>query len=149
MDEPSPKRRIGRPYTKGQVANPAGRPRGIPDRRTKYRELIESRMPELIERCVSLALQGDMQALRLCIERVLPLPRAEELHIDLGRPLAGTLSDQGREIVLAMSSGAISPTTASSLMGVIATLARVVEVDELVGRIEALEKSPPDGRSNR
>ena len=58
----------GKPFIKGQVANPGGRPPGLPDRRTRYREIIEQRMPELLERCVSMALQGDIQALRLCLE---------------------------------------------------------------------------------
>lgn len=139
MDQTQHKREVGRPFKKGIAANPKGRPRGIPDRRTKYRELIESRMPELIDKCVTLALRGDMQALRLCIERVLPLPKAGEDSIDLGTPLTGSPAEQGRLVLAAVSEGRIPPATAATLMNAIAAQARVVEIDELSKRIEALE----------
>ena len=111
----------------------------MPDRRTRYRELIEARMPELVDRCVSLALKGDLQALRLCIERVLPLPRAGEDVIDIGESLAGSPTDQGRQVLKAVSNGRLSPAIAATLMGAIAAQARIMEVDELARRIEALE----------
>lgn len=96
-------------------------------------------MPELVDRCVSMALKGDMQALRLCIERVLPLPRSGEEVVDLGEALTGSPSDQGRQVLKAISDGRLSPATAATLMGAIAAQARILEVDELARRIEALE----------
>lgn len=139
MDTLQPKREVGRPFKKGTAANPKGRPRGIPDRRTKYRELIESHMPDLIDKCVALALRGDMQALRLCIERVLPVPKAGEDYVDLAEPLVGTPAEQGRVVLKAVSDGQLPPAAAASLMSAIAAQARIVEVDELAKRIEALE----------
>jgi hypothetical protein len=139
MDKAQKTVEVGRPFKKGVVANPKGRPRGIPDRRTKYRELIESHMPELIGKCVALALRGEMQALRLCIERVLPLPKAGEDYVDLGAPLVGTPAEQGRLVLKAVSEGQLPPAAAASLMSAISAQARIVEVDELAKRIEALE----------
>lgn len=131
---------IGRPFKKGEAANPAGRPPGLPDRRTAYRQLIESRMPELIEKCVKLALRGDMQALRLCIERVLPLPKADDGVVDLGGPLTGTPSEQAALILRSVGEGKLGPATAATLMNAIAAQARVMEFDELRRRLEALEQ---------
>lgn len=131
---------VGRPFKKGEVANPAGRPRGVPDRRTAYRQLIESRMPELVEKCVMLALRGDMQALRLCIERVLPLPKADDGVVDLGEPLTGSPSEQAALILRSVGEGRLGPATAATLMNAVAAQARVMEFDELRRRLEALEQ---------
>lgn len=131
----------GKPFTKGQVANPRGRPVGLPDRRTKYRELIEARMPELVQKCVDLALQGDMQAMRLCLERVLPpvRPGDELVELQLDRSLG--LAGQARAVIDAVFGGNLSPTSASTMMTAIAAQVRIVEVDELERRLLALESS--------
>jgi hypothetical protein len=132
-------KKIGRPFQKGQVANPAGRPRGIPDRRTQYREMIESRMPELLETCVKLALQGDLQALRLCLERVLPAARVGDELVSL--PVHGTLSQQAQQLMQATFNGEVAPSAAATFMSTLAAQARIVEVDELARRVEALERN--------
>ena len=138
---------IGRPFAKGHVANPGGRPRGVPDRRTKYRELIEARMPSLVEKCVAMALQGDVQALRLCLERVLPALKTGDETVLLPTDHAARPSEQARVVVEAVLAGQISPSSASALMVVIAGQARVIEVDELTRRIEELERSNERARS--
>ncbi len=45
-------------FKKGQSGNPAGRPKGIKDRRVKYRELLEQHTPALVSKTVELALGG-------------------------------------------------------------------------------------------
>lgn len=132
-------RTIGRPFVKGQVANPRGRPPGMPDRRTRYRELIEGHMPELIQRCVDMALQGDVQALRLCLERVLPAVRPGDEMVSLPFDPADGMGAQARSVVRAAFDGQISPSAASTLITAIAGQARVIETDELARRVEALE----------
>ena len=59
-------------------------------------------------------------------------------------PLAGSLSDQGKTVLAAVSNGSITPSQAATLMQAIASHARIVEVSELEQRIKALE----DGASN-
>ena len=129
----------GRPFAKGQVANPGGRPPGLPDRRTRYREIIEQRMPELLERCVSMALQGDIQALRLCLERVLPAVRPGDERVELSISAAEGLSVQARKVADAAYTGKVAVSTAEALLSVITAQARVLELDELVNRIQTLE----------
>jgi hypothetical protein len=131
---------IGRPFVKGQVANPKGRPRGIPDRRTKYRELIEPHLPALVDKCVTMALGGDVQALRLCLERVFPAMKPGDEHVELAPEGSSYPSEQARVVVDALLSGRITPASASALMMVIVGQVRVIEVDELMRRIDALER---------
>lgn len=138
----------GRPFVKGQVANPKGRPSGLPDRRTKYRELIEARMPELVQKCVDLALQGDMQAMRLCLERVLPPVRPGDDLISVSAPDGCGIGEQAQSLVVAVLDGKVSPSAAQSLMNVLIGQARVMEVEAFETRLTALEKLLDQETSN-
>ena len=137
----------GRPFIKGQVANPGGRPAGLPDRRTQYRQLIEARMPELIERCVNMAVQGDMQAMRLCLERVLPAVRAGDEAVNLPFIAGVGLGAKAQGVLQAAFDDQIAPSVASTLINAIAGSARAIELDELTKRLEALEASFPENKS--
>lgn len=59
-------------FQPGQSGNPIGRPKGIVDRRSEYRSMLEPYAKELIEKLVEMAKGGEPTALRLCIERLLP-----------------------------------------------------------------------------
>lgn len=126
-------------FKKGQSGNPAGRPKGIADRRGQYREILEGHMPELVNKVIELAKAGDTQALKMCIERGLPAKKVTDDPVDLGRPLEGSAAEQGRVILMAVSEGRITPDQASTLMSAIQAQARVIESDELERRLAALE----------
>lgn len=65
-------------FQPGKSGNPAGRPKGIIDKRTKLRELLEVHAEEIISKLAELAKSGEPNALRLCIERLLPKTRLED-----------------------------------------------------------------------
>jgi len=52
----------------------------------------------------------------------------------------GTLTDQGRAVMAAVSAGELAPSQGAALVGALGALARVAEVDELAARVTALEK---------
>lgn len=130
----------GRPFKKGEVANPAGRPPGIPDRRTKYRTLLEAHTPDLVERCVALAMAGDVQAMRLCLERVLPPVKAVDEPVAMTFANPDNPAECGREVVAAVSAGVLSPAAGATLMGTLETLSKLIEAEELQERIAAMER---------
>ena len=71
-------------FQPNQSGNPNGRPKGIIDKRTKLRGLLESHADEIIEKLIELAKAGDSNALRLCIERLLPRAKPDEgIYFDL------------------------------------------------------------------
>ena len=47
-------------FTTGVSGNPAGRPRGIKDKRHRFNEAIESMIPEVLESVFQKAIAGDM-----------------------------------------------------------------------------------------
>lgn len=118
----------------GESGNPNG-PRPGPTRVTKLRKLLEPHAADLVAKAVELALGGDTTALRVCIERLLPVMREEPVKL----ALQGSLSEQGRTILATLGSGTLTPTQAAKLLQALAGQARIVEVDELEQRVAALE----------
>jgi hypothetical protein len=121
----------------GQSGNPKGRPPGTGDV-ALIRTAIAQRMPELIDILVSRALSGDVAAARLLLERTVAPLKASEAPQAIRLPNA-SLSDQGRAVVACVAAGELPVGQGAALLSAIGSLARVVEVDELVRRIEALE----------
>ena len=59
-------------FQPGQSGNASGRPKGIVDKRTELRSLLEPHANEIIAKLIESAKAGDPTALKLCIERLIP-----------------------------------------------------------------------------
>ena len=127
-------------FKKGQSGNPAGKPKGAVSKMTKLRQSIEADLPDIIAAVTEQAKAGDMAACKLLMDRVMPALRPTDQPVTL--PLAGAdLGADGRAVVSAVGDGSVTPETGAKLLQGLSSLARITEVDELVRRIEALEKS--------
>jgi len=95
----------------------------------------------IVKKLEAAALGGDVQAARTLLERALPVYRvtAEPVMVD-GIRCADSLTDKARAVLEAVAEGKIPPDVGAQLVTAIGTVARVAEVDELLRRIEALEK---------
>jgi len=129
-------------FEKGRSGNPRGRPPGIATQ-AKLRKAIEKDLPGILSAMVNAAKGGDTAAAKLLLDRALPTlkPMMQTTTFETGE----TLSDSGRAIIQAVSRGNMNADHGAALIGALAGLARVVEVDELADRIEALEKSMEAG----
>lgn len=127
-------------FEQGQSGNPAGRPRGIRDRRTELRGMLLESAPELIAKVVAMARAGDTTALRICMDRLLPPAKAKDDPVPLDG-ITDSLTANSRRIVRAMSEGHITPEEASTMLGALASQARIVEADEIEKRLAALEQA--------
>lgn len=125
-------------FKRGQSGNPNGRPRGIPDRRTELRKLLEPHAGDLVKKLVELAMAGDTTALRICIDRLIPPLRASDVPVKVPG-LEGSLTNQGKTVMTAIGTGELAPDTGSALLQALGTLARIVEADELEKRVRKLE----------
>jgi len=108
-------------FRPGQSGNPAGRPKGARNRATLAAEaLLEGEAEALTRKAIEMALGGDTNALRLCMERLLPPRRDRPISIDLPA-LEGPQGVQGAvgAILMALAGGEISPSDATAVMGVI------------------------------
>jgi len=81
---PDDKRRLnkGNPILKkGVVLNPKGRPKGSVNKYTALsRELMSTKGPEIVEKVIEMALEGDRTCLKMCMDRILPTTKAVELR---------------------------------------------------------------------
>jgi hypothetical protein len=135
------KKQAGR-FARGQSGNPDGRPKGSRNVTTVALEtLLDGQATALTQKAIELALTGDMAALRLCLDRILP-PRKDRplsFHfpaITNAAEAAATMS----AILAAVASGEITPTEASEIGKLVDSYVRAVEATELAARIERLEK---------
>ena len=130
------KKRPGR-WKAGESGNPAGRKPGTGEV-AKIRAAIAKRVPDLLDAMMAKALDGDVGAARLLLERAIAPLKAIEPAQALTLP-DGTLTDQGRAVLRSVADGVLAPSQGAALLGAIGTLARVTELDELESRIAALE----------
>ena len=126
-------------FEPGQSGNPEGRKPGVPDRRTEWRRQLEKDAPAILAKCVSMALEGDATALKLCVERLAPAIRARVEPICFDLPQDEGLVEQGGAVLAAVAQGILSPDIGEKLLSSLAGLGRLKELDEFERRIVALE----------
>ena len=127
--------KTGTSWGKGQSGNPRGRPKGT-GRSHKLSRLLASESEALIQKALDLALGGDMQALRLCVERIFPVPKDRPIEL---RNFGDDPTTQANRIVKAMLEGALTASEAQAALSVIESQLRIVEAAELEARVRALE----------
>lgn len=122
----------------GQSGNPSGRPKGIKDKRSAFKAMVEPNCEKLIQKAVDMALDGNEAMLRLLLDRVLPAKlREDPIPIDIK---SESLIGQVRVILSELAVGNITPLCAKSLMDTVAIEAKIIESDELEKRIQVLEE---------
>lgn len=129
---------IGR-FAAGCSGNPAGRRPGS-GKIGALRQQIEGAVPGIVQAMVSRALEGDPGAARLLMERAIPALRPVEQPVSVDLPET-SLADQGRAVLAAVGAGELAPAQAATLLAGLSTMAKLIETDELVARVAALEAS--------
>jgi hypothetical protein len=124
-------------FEKGKSGNAKGRPKSMTA--TLLRQAINNDMPDILNKLIELAKGGDVQAIKLVLERVCPALKPQAVPINL--PFVESLAGQGNEIIRATMQGKIPPDIGSQLITALANQAKVIEIDELTKRIEVLEQS--------
>ena len=61
--------------------NPEGRPKGSVNKFTALsRELMSNKGPEIVQKVIDLALEGDRTCLKMCMDRIIPTTKAVEFR---------------------------------------------------------------------
>jgi hypothetical protein len=104
-------------YKKGTSDNPAGRPKGIVDRRSALRTLLQEAAPNIVASLVARAKEGDVQAAKLILERTIPplRPESEPVVIPELEAAAG-LRDKVAAIIGALARGELASDVAVELL---------------------------------
>ncbi|MGY3531451.1 DUF5681 domain-containing protein [Bradyrhizobium sp. USDA 4452] len=140
--ENTTKQQRGRPFKPGQSGNPAGRPKGARNATTVAIEaLFDGEAEELTRKAIELAKGGDMAALRLCMERIVPPRRDRPVTFDM--PAIKEPAEAAAamaSILVGVSAGQITPGEAGEVAKLVETFVKAVEIADLAARIERLER---------
>jgi hypothetical protein len=102
--------------------------------------MLEPYAEELIQRVVDMAKDGDMTALKLCLDRLCaPLRPTDNLITIDDLDTCTELSGKGEMVLTSVAKGIITPVEASNFISAISSQARIIEVDELERRVAELE----------
>ena len=126
-------------FKKGQSGNPAGRPKGITDKRAQLRSLLDPHADALINKAVEMALNGDSAAMRLCVERLVPAYRNASPSVKLP-DMKGTPTEKAEAVLQAMADAQLSVDDANAVLAAISQSTKIQEFDELEQRITRLEQ---------
>src|SRR5229473_395338 len=131
----------GRPFQPGNKYG-RGRPPGSRNRVSRVcQDTLDSYAEALTKKCLSMAIQGNATALRLCIERLTPARRHRTLQFKL--PVLKTIADldaASASVVSGVARGQLTPGEGQDLSQLLEGRRRVMETQELDQRIRALEK---------
>lgn len=129
-------------WKKGQSGNPKGCPTGSRHKATQAAQvLLDGEAEGLTRKCVELALEGDLTALRLCLERIVP-PR-KDAPVKVALPPLESAADipvVTGAVLEAVAAGELSPSEGAALGGLVELHRKAVETNDLAQRISDLEK---------
>lgn len=134
------KRKAG--FQKGKSGNPAGRPKGSKNKvNAKMRAALEAHSAELLKVVIEKALDGDMPAMKLCLDRISPPTKAEAINLELPPTDTRQGIKEAMDIVIrAMGNGELSIVGGEALL-------RVLRMRETYLEPEIVEEEPtiPEG----
>lgn len=119
--------------------NPAGRPKGIIDKRQRLQNVFAQDAEAISKVVIAAALGGDMQAANIALARIAPplRPQAERVQFELRDDIP--LSDQARQILQAVADGKVDAETAKTLIGCLQAVSGIRAVEDLESRLAILE----------
>lgn len=129
-------------FQKGQSGNPSGKARGTKNRVTLAAEqLLQGDLNNICRRLIEEALTGNVQAIKLILDRV--LPSKKDRVIDIQLPKLNTTDDALRAmsiIIEAVGSGNITPNEGEALSRVIDAFVKAIQTHEIQKRVDLLEQ---------
>ena len=104
--------------------------------------LLEGESLKLTRKAIEEAMDGNMVALKLCLERL--VPPAKERPVDITFPKVSDASDLAKltaTLLSAVGNGDLDPGQAASLAKVIETHRNTLELAEIESRLQKIEEN--------
>ena len=130
-------------FKPGKSGNPAGRPRGARNKATLAAlELLEGEAEALTRKAIDAALGGDMTALKMCLERLVPVAKERPVAVTFPTVTSADELPQFTGALLeAVGNGAIDPAQAAAVAKIIDIHRNSLELAEIEKRLQRLEES--------
>jgi hypothetical protein len=137
-------------FEKGQSGNPAGRPPGSRNKATILgEEIFQGEAEAIIRKAIDKAMEGDMTAIRLCLERVFPRLRDRATVFDL--PPINSVQEALAAltaIVAGVRDGELTAAEGSELSKLVDHYLRVLEAKVFEQQLHILASDPPKDRGS-
>lgn len=136
-------RKQGGRFAPGTSGNPAGKPVGTRHRVTRDIEaLLEGQHEALTKKAIEKGLEGDITALRLCLDRLAPPRKDAPISVDLP-PVksAADAVEASAALLAAVASGDVTPDEAGRVMALLTAHKSILEAGDHEARIAALESA--------
>lgn len=130
-------------FAKGTSGNPAGRPSGSRNQATLLMEtLLDGEAEQLLRKVIELASAGDIHALQICLDRLLPPRKDRPIHLSL-LPIEDVqqVSSAMSTVVEAIGEGRITPSEGEILANILGVQNNVLTTGDLERRVEQLEQA--------
>lgn len=130
----------GRPFEPGNNFG-TGRPKGSRNKtRVSVEQILLQHAEGLMKKCIVLALQGERNALKLCMERLMPVRREGFVSLPALRTQTSLdVAESCDHLLRAISRGRLTPAEGKQLAEILEGRRRVIETTEILGRVEELE----------
>lgn len=129
-------------FKKGQSGNPKGKPKGARHRASLMAEMLfESEIEEVCQCVIGQAKEGNMQAARIILDRLLPPKKDRPINLKL--PMISNATDAleaSKLICHAVCNGEITPLEGESLSKIVEIQAKNIDLFNFGNRLEAIEK---------
>jgi hypothetical protein len=119
-----------------------GRPKGSRNKpKAPVQALLDEYAIPLTGKCISLAMQGDRSALRMCMERVSPPRLGASIRMSLPAiKTTGDIDNAAEKVTQAVRRGNITPAEGGIMMNLLESRSRVIERAQTESRLEQLEE---------
>jgi Family of unknown function (DUF5681) len=132
----------GKPFEEGRSGNPAGRPKGSRNRATAALEkILDGDAEAILNKAVEMAKDGDPVAMRLCLDRLIPVRRDRPITFSLPpieRP--ADLTRATHALMQGVANGEITPSEAAELSKLVDAHVNAIKTADLAERLARIEE---------
>jgi hypothetical protein len=138
-------------FEPGRSGNPGGRPRGSRNRSTQALEaILDGEAEALTRRAIEMALEGDGPAMRMCLDRLMPVRKDRPITFTLPEiETAADLTKATRSLMQGVADGEITPSEAAELSKLVDAHVKAIEAVDFATRLAALEQASGDKGGRR
>ena len=129
-------------FQPGQSGNPAGRPKGSRNKTTVALEkILDGDAEAILSKAVTMAKDGDPVAMRLCLDRIIPVRRDRPITFTLP-PIEkpADLTRATHALMQGVAAGEITPSEAAELSKLVDAHVNAIKTADLAERLARIEE---------